>query len=72
MVSLRGSKYGSRVAMTCSNPSLIIRPGAPAMAMPPPARAYAVNGYGYGYGYSNGNGHGHGYGNGSRHGGAYR
>lgn len=27
MVSLRGSKFGSRVAMLCCNPSLATRPG---------------------------------------------
>lgn len=30
MVSLRGSKYGSRVAMLCGNPQSATRPGAPA------------------------------------------
>ncbi|OQN98689.1 hypothetical protein B0A48_15355 [Cryoendolithus antarcticus] len=30
MVSLRGSKYGSRVAMICSNPAYATRPGTPA------------------------------------------
>ncbi|KAF2730524.1 ARM repeat-containing protein [Polyplosphaeria fusca] len=30
MVSLRGSKYGSRVAMLCCNPALTTRPGPPA------------------------------------------
>ncbi|KAF2660251.1 ARM repeat-containing protein [Lophiostoma macrostomum CBS 122681] len=29
MVSLRGSKYGSRVAMLCCNPALATRPGPP-------------------------------------------
>ena len=29
MVSLRGSKYGSRVAMLCSNPAITTRPGPP-------------------------------------------
>ncbi|KAH0092628.1 ARM repeat-containing protein, partial [Aureobasidium melanogenum] len=29
MVSLRGSKYGSRVAMLCSNPAVATRPGPP-------------------------------------------
>ncbi|KAL5121508.1 hypothetical protein ACEQ8H_000580 [Pleosporales sp. CAS-2024a] len=29
MVSLRGSKYGSRVAMLCCNPALTTRPGPP-------------------------------------------
>ena len=30
MVSLRGSKYGSRVAMLCCNPAYATRPGPPA------------------------------------------
>ena len=30
MVSLRGSKYGSRVAMLCCNPAFAMRPGPPA------------------------------------------
>ncbi|KAK3074299.1 hypothetical protein LTR53_003347 [Teratosphaeriaceae sp. CCFEE 6253] len=34
MVSLRGSKYGSRVAMLCCNPAYTTRPGPP-VAMPP-------------------------------------
>ena len=29
MVSLRGSKYGSRVAMLCCNPAYATRPGPP-------------------------------------------
>lgn len=29
MVSLRGSKFGSRVAMLCCNPAYATRPGAP-------------------------------------------
>jgi len=33
MVSLRGSKYGSRVAMLCCNPAFATRPGPPT-AMP--------------------------------------
>jgi hypothetical protein len=33
MVSLRGSKFGSRVAMLCCNPAFTIRPGAPSMPM---------------------------------------
>ena len=33
MVSLRGSKYGSRVAMLCCNPALATRPG-PAVSIP--------------------------------------
>jgi hypothetical protein len=34
MVSLRGSKYGSRVAMLCCNPALTTRPGPPAGMVP--------------------------------------
>ncbi|KAI2484953.1 Pumilio-family RNA binding repeat domain containing protein [Pyrenophora tritici-repentis] len=34
MVSLRGSKYGSRVAMLCCNPALATRPGPPAGMLP--------------------------------------
>ncbi|KAF2854975.1 ARM repeat-containing protein [Plenodomus tracheiphilus IPT5] len=34
MVSLRGSKYGSRVAMLCCNPALATRPGPPAGLIP--------------------------------------
>ncbi|KAL6705361.1 hypothetical protein ACN47E_007010 [Coniothyrium glycines] len=34
MVSLRGSKYGSRVAMLCCNPALATRPGPPASMVP--------------------------------------
>ncbi|EUC45676.1 hypothetical protein COCMIDRAFT_26132 [Bipolaris oryzae ATCC 44560] len=34
MVSLRGSKYGSRVAMLCCNPALTTRPGPPAGMLP--------------------------------------
>lgn len=34
MVSLRGSKYGSRVAMLCCNPALATRPGPPAGMVP--------------------------------------
>lgn len=34
MVSLRGSKYGSRVAMLCCNPALATRPGPPAGMIP--------------------------------------
>jgi len=29
MVSLRGSKFGSRVAMLCCNPAFATRPGPP-------------------------------------------
>lgn len=34
MVSLRGSKYGSRVAMLCNNPAVATRPGPPAGMVP--------------------------------------
>ncbi|KAH7073883.1 armadillo-type protein [Paraphoma chrysanthemicola] len=34
MVSLRGSKYGSRVAMLCCNPALATRPGPPTGMVP--------------------------------------
>ncbi|KAF1966404.1 ARM repeat-containing protein [Bimuria novae-zelandiae CBS 107.79] len=34
MVSLRGSKYGSRVAMLCCNPALATRPGPPGGFVP--------------------------------------
>jgi len=34
MVSLRGSKYGSRVAMLCCNPAVATRPGPPAGLVP--------------------------------------
>ncbi|KAF2129027.1 ARM repeat-containing protein [Dothidotthia symphoricarpi CBS 119687] len=34
MVSLRGSKYGSRVAMLCCNPALATRPGPPTNMAP--------------------------------------
>ncbi|KAH5685233.1 hypothetical protein HBI67_033210 [Parastagonospora nodorum] len=34
MVSLRGSKYGSRVAMLCCNPALTTRPGPPSGMLP--------------------------------------
>ncbi|KAF2031611.1 ARM repeat-containing protein [Setomelanomma holmii] len=34
MVSLRGSKYGSRVAMLCCNPALATRPGPPSGMVP--------------------------------------
>lgn len=34
MVSLRGSKYGSRVAMLCCNPAFATRPGPPAGMQP--------------------------------------
>lgn len=47
MVSLRGSKFGSRVAMLCCNPASATRPG-PAMGVqsrfaPQPGAAYGVN-----------------------------
>jgi hypothetical protein len=34
MVSLRGSKYGSRVAMLCCNPAMATRPGPPGGLVP--------------------------------------
>ena len=34
MVSLRGSKYGSRVAMLCCNPAYATRPGPPSGVLP--------------------------------------
>ncbi|KAF2688754.1 ARM repeat-containing protein [Lentithecium fluviatile CBS 122367] len=45
MVSLRGSKYGSRVAMLCCNPALATRPGPPGGLVP---RYPNVNRGGYG------------------------
>ena len=46
MVSLRGSKYGSRVAMLCCNPAMATRPGPPSI-LP----RYGNNGHrGGGYG----------------------
>ncbi|KAF2427162.1 ARM repeat-containing protein [Tothia fuscella] len=57
MVSLRGSKYGSRVAMLCCNPAFACRPGAPNLL--PQANQAGSIGNGYGNGYGNG-----GYGNG--------
>ncbi|KAK4963143.1 hypothetical protein LTR10_000771 [Elasticomyces elasticus] len=38
MVSLRGSKYGSRVAMLCCNPAYATRPGPPS-GLPAPTRS---------------------------------
>lgn len=41
MVSLRGSKFGSRVGMLCTNPAIQTRPGpgvGPAVGPPPPNR----------------------------------
>jgi hypothetical protein len=35
MVSLRGSKFGSRVAMLCCNPNSVTRPGPPAIVTNP-------------------------------------
>ncbi|WPH04226.1 Hypothetical protein R9X50_00711500 [Acrodontium crateriforme] len=43
MVSLRGSKYGSRVAMLCCNPAFATRPGPPT-GLPPPTRHSNGNG----------------------------
>jgi len=42
MVSLRGSKFGSRVAMLCCNPAYATRPGPP-MGMQMTSRFPAVN-----------------------------
>ncbi|KAE9988096.1 hypothetical protein EG328_000566 [Venturia inaequalis] len=72
MVSLRGSKYGSRVAMLCTNPQFTIRPGPPSM----PARS---NYYSPGPGYPQSQGYDrpavgsyNGYTNGYNNAGAYR
>ncbi|TID19962.1 hypothetical protein E6O75_ATG07422 [Venturia nashicola] len=72
MVSLRGSKYGSRVAMLCTNPQFTIRPGPPSM----PARS---NYYGPGPAYPQTQGYDrpavgsyNGYTNGYNNTGAYR
>ncbi|KAF1961223.1 pumilio-family RNA binding repeat domain-containing protein [Byssothecium circinans] len=48
MVSLRGSKYGSRVAMLCCNPAVATRPGPPGGLLP--SRYASGNGRGSGYG----------------------
>jgi hypothetical protein len=48
MVSLRGSKYGSRVAMLCCNPAVATRPGPPGGLLPP---RYASSGRGGGSNY---------------------
>ncbi|KAL8387455.1 hypothetical protein RB595_009892 [Gaeumannomyces hyphopodioides] len=43
MVSLRGSKFGSRVGMLCTNPAVATRPGpgvGPSMARMPPSARY--------------------------------
>lgn len=73
MVSLRGSKYGSRVAMLCTNPQFTIRPGPPSM----PARS--SNYYGPGPQYPQTQGYDrpavgsyNGYNNGYNNAGAYR
>ena len=42
MVSLRGSKFGSRVGMLCSNPAYATRPG-PAVGPPPVNRFNNTN-----------------------------
>ncbi|KAK5122733.1 hypothetical protein LTR85_003648 [Meristemomyces frigidus] len=44
MVSLRGSKYGSRVAMLCCNPAFATRPGPPTGL--PPSRSNSNSRYG--------------------------
>ncbi|PSN67819.1 ARM repeat-containing protein [Corynespora cassiicola Philippines] len=47
MVSLRGSKYGSRVAMLCCNPALATRPGPPTgMQLPRYSSHVRAGGYG--------------------------
>ncbi|KAF1833906.1 ARM repeat-containing protein [Decorospora gaudefroyi] len=46
MVSLRGSKYGSRVAMLCCNPALATRPGPPAGMLPRYGNAAPRPGFG--------------------------
>ncbi|PVH94720.1 ARM repeat-containing protein [Periconia macrospinosa] len=47
MVSLRGSKYGSRVAMLCCNPAMATRPGPPGSLLPPRyGNAHRGGGYG--------------------------
>jgi hypothetical protein len=46
MVSLRGSKFGSRVGMLCNNPAIQTRPGpavGPAMGVPQPRMAPQPN-----------------------------
>ena len=44
MVSLRGSKYGSRVAMLCCNPASATRPGPPAGLPLSRGNSYNANG----------------------------
>ncbi|KAK5136495.1 hypothetical protein LTR08_003140 [Meristemomyces frigidus] len=44
MVSLRGSKYGSRVAMLCCNPAFATRPGPPTNM--PPSRSNSSSRFG--------------------------
>ncbi|KAF2742165.1 ARM repeat-containing protein [Sporormia fimetaria CBS 119925] len=51
MVSLRGSKYGSRVAMLCCNPALATRPGPPAGMQ---LNRYTTHGVQRGSGYGSG------------------
>jgi hypothetical protein len=41
MVSLRGSKFGSRVGMLCCNPAYATRPGPG--AAPPTVTRYSAN-----------------------------
>jgi hypothetical protein len=49
MVSLRGSKYGSRVAMLCCNPAVTTRPGPPGgLVTRYPNAGRVGNGTGYG------------------------
>jgi hypothetical protein len=51
MVSLRGSKYGSRVAMLCHDPNLVCRPGAPHLLPAPTTNRGGIIGTGYGHGH---------------------
>ncbi|KAI1194974.1 armadillo-type protein [Nemania serpens] len=48
MVSLRGSKFGSRVGMLCTNPAVATRPGpgvGPGVSRMPPGPRYGARGY---------------------------
>ena len=61
MVSLRGSKYGSRVAMLCCNPAVATRPGPP-VGLPMANRGgYRDGPYGNGNRGYNGGGYNGGY-----------
>lgn len=50
MVSLRGSKYGSRVAMLCTNPAMTTRPGPPGALVTRYPNNVGRSGGGGGYG----------------------